>query len=117
MSLLNMLFGKRTENGGIQVLDCAGFAAGMAQGNAQLIDVRTREEFQQGHISKAKNINIQNAGLFAQEAGKLKKDQPVYVYCRSGARSRFATRKLRSMGFAQIYDLKGGYMAWCSYER
>jgi rhodanese-related sulfurtransferase len=43
---------------------------------------------------------------------KLNKNKPVYVYCRSGARSQRAARKLVEMGFLKIYDLEGGYMSW-----
>ena len=42
----------------------------------------------------------------------MDKDKPVYLYCRSGARSQKAARKLIDMGFEKVYDLKGGFMRW-----
>ena len=80
---------------------------------AQLIDVRSPQEFQSGHLRKARNINVQGPG-FQSQAEKLKKDQPVFVYCRSGGRSRMAAGQLAGMGFEEIYDLSGGIMSWMS---
>ncbi len=79
--------------------------------NIQLIDVRTPEEYQQGHIKNAININIYDAN-FEKEIQKLDKSKPVYIYCRSGNRSRSAAQVLAKNGFKTIYDLQGGIGAW-----
>lgn len=79
--------------------------------NIQLIDVRTPEEFQQGYIKGAKNINIYSP-TFEQEINKLDKTKPVYIYCRSGNRSKSAAQVLSKNGFKVIYDLQGGIIAW-----
>lgn len=79
--------------------------------NIQLIDVRTPEEFQQGYIKNAKNINIYDPN-FEKEIQKLDKSKPVYIYCRSGNRSRSAAQVLAKNGFKTIYDLQGGMGAW-----
>ena len=47
-----------------------------------------------------------------EEILKLDKNKPVYMYCRTGSRSRTAARKLLAMGFEKVFDLKGGYMHW-----
>ncbi len=77
----------------------------------QLIDVRTPQEFQSGHIAMAKNINIYDADFKAQ-LEKLNREQPVYVYCKVGGRSAKAAETLQELGFSHIYDLEGGMMAW-----
>lgn len=76
-----------------------------------LIDVRTPEEFQEGHIEGARNIDYL-AGDFLSRITELSREQPVYIYCRSGNRSQQAAKKLKALGFEQIVDLDGGYLAW-----
>lgn len=77
----------------------------------QLIDVRTAEEYNEGHLENALNINI-NDNNFKELAQKLNKEIPVYIYCRSGVRSRKAGAVLEKMGFKQIFDLQGGILSW-----
>jgi len=77
----------------------------------QLIDVRTPQEFQSGHIATAKNINLYDAD-FKERLEKLDRDQPVYVYCKVGGRSAKAAETMHELGFTHIYDLEGGIMAW-----
>jgi rhodanese-related sulfurtransferase len=80
--------------------------------NAQLIDVRTPAEYAQGHIQGFGNIDFMNSDFKEQVQSKLKKDQPVMMYCRSGRRSAKAAELLQSLGFNEIYDLQGGIIAW-----
>jgi rhodanese-related sulfurtransferase len=94
-------------------LDPAAFESGMAVAGAQLIDVRTPDEFQAGHIEGAQNINIASP-QFGNETGKLNKAEPVYVYCAVGGRSAKAASALKEQGFLQVYDLAGGITAWKS---
>jgi rhodanese-related sulfurtransferase len=77
----------------------------------QLIDVRTLEEFSEGHIASAKNINIKS-NEFSAQIETLDKTKAVYLYCRSGGRSGQAADILTEMGFTLIYDLEGGITAW-----
>lgn len=81
--------------------------------NAQLVDVRTPEEYNSGHIESSINHNIYDAN-FEKEMLKLDKSKPVFVYCRSGGRSSNAASKLQELGFKEIYDLQGGITAWNS---
>ena len=80
--------------------------------NVQLVDVMTSKEFNAGHIEGAINIDFKNEELFYQLFKGLDKKNPVYVYCRSGNRSKKSADKLLEMGFSKIYDLKGGYIDW-----
>ncbi len=80
--------------------------------NAILIDVRTKEEFQQGRI--AGSILLPYDQITAASAAKLignDRNRTVVLYCRSGNRSAVAASTLRSLGFSRVYDL-GGINAW-----
>lgn len=96
-----------------EVLTPAAFQAKMAEiPNLQLIDVRTPEEFAQGHIDGALNLNFYDDDFTQQLEQKLDKGRPVMLYCRSGNRSGQAASEMVTMGFKELYDLKGGFMAW-----
>ena len=112
MSLLSMLFGGGyPANEHIKVLTSEEFKAQISKKKVQLIDVRTPREFGSSHIKGAKNIDFYS-GQFTPEFNKLNKSKPVFVYCRTGSRSRHASNKLVKMGFIEIYDLKGGIVRW-----
>jgi phage shock protein E len=76
---------------------------------ARLIDVRTSLEFAGGHIEGAENVPVE--GIAATSAG-WDKNQPVVLYCESGARSRNAAQYLAGQGFTKVYDLTSGFGAW-----
>ncbi len=78
---------------------------------AQILDVRTPEEFATEHIDNATNINWLGAD-FMSSAEKLDKSKPVFVYCKSGGRSAKASAKLEELGFKTIIQLDGGMMKW-----
>ena len=78
----------------------------------QLFDVRTPKEYGEGTIGSARNINFFDSDFERQMQEATDKDQPIYVFCRTGRRSGRVARKLKTLGFKEIYDLKGGYLAW-----
>ena len=78
---------------------------------AQLVDVRTPEEYAAGHIEGARLINIYDAD-FTDQINKLDKAKPVMVYCAAGSRSGSAAKQMSKMGFKKVYDLAGGMGAW-----
>lgn len=84
--------------------------------NTQLIDVRTAEEYNTGHIHNAQNINYNNPN-FETEISKLDKDKPVFIYCLSGGRSGNALKTLQSKGFKEIYNLEGGIISWKANDK
>lgn len=113
MSFLSTLFGAKKETSDkISILSRDSYADAITGKKVQLVDVRTAKEFNNGHIKNAINIDFFSSTNFIKSFEKLDRDKPVYVYCRSGARSLKAARRLVDMGFEQIYDLKGGYMGW-----
>jgi len=109
MSLLSLLFGSKTNKG--ILLTPEEFNAKTQNKEVQLVDIRTLREFNDGHIIKAKNIDFYSRNFIA-EINKLKKTQPVYLYCKTGARSRHAANKISKMDFTEVYDLQGGISNW-----
>ncbi len=75
-----------------------------------LVDVRTPEEFQQGHLDEALNINLFDPD-FDQRFSEMDKDKTIYVYCKVGGRSAKAQERLKAMGFKRVVNLEGGYDA------
>ena len=83
-----------------------------AKANVQILDVRTPGEFFSGHIKNALQANWNDPAEFERRIGFIDKNKPVYVYCLSGGRSGAAAKKLRNMGYENVYELKGGTNAW-----
>ena len=74
--------------------------------NYILLDVRRIDEFEEGHIPGA--INIPNETIGTDEPAELPdKNQTVYVYCRSGNRSKQAAKKLAELGYTDIIEFGG----------
>lgn len=94
-NILKRLFGKKEQ---------PDFKELVRQG-ALLLDVRTKEEYESGHIKGAKNVPVADLGYASD---KFKKDRAVITCCRSGARSKMAQGLLRKKGFQKVYN--GG--AW-----
>lgn len=73
-----------------------------------IIDVRTPEEFNAGHVQGALNIPVESAD-FAQQVATLDPGTTYAVYCRSGNRSAVAVAEMGGMGYMHLYDLEGGF--------
>lgn len=99
-------------------------SAQLADHHSILIDVREPDEFQQGRVDRAVNyprgvleMKIHQhpavaAHCDAQQALTELASRPVYLMCRSGARSALAALSLQQMGFSQVYSVAGGFQAW-----
>jgi rhodanese-related sulfurtransferase len=83
-----------------------------ADDNGYLLDVRTSEEFEAGHIPKANLLDIHQAQNFVDGVQSMDASKNYYVYCRSGARSANACQVMNQMGIANTYNLLGGFMEW-----
>lgn len=92
-------------------MDVKDFAKYLTNDTVQLVDVRTPEEFAEGHIKGAKNINVFDRNFIEEAQEELDKSRPVAVYCRSGKRSADAARLLTAKGY-HIANLEGGILAW-----
>ncbi len=86
---------------------------GISEGDKiEILDVRTPDEFQDGYIPGAHNIDIYKGQEFLDEVNNLDKSKEYYVYCRSGARSAQACALMEQQGFENTYNLLGGIMEW-----
>ncbi len=74
-----------------------------------LLDVRTPEEYAEGHIQGATLIPVQ---VLAEHLAEVPKDKQVYVYCHSGKRSAMASKLLAEHGYTRIENVVGGITAW-----
>jgi hypothetical protein len=80
--------------------------------NAVILDVRTEDEFNEGIIPGAINIDIYKGQGFIYSIEELDRSKNYYVYCRSGGRSGQACSIMRELGFENAYNLLGGIMNW-----
>jgi rhodanese-related sulfurtransferase len=93
----------------IKEIGVQGLVEAMGRESVTLIDVRTEMEVAQGKIDGATHIPLHLLPLRAED---LPKDQRVVFYCRSGARSSQACAFMLSKGHDQVYNLRGGILAW-----
>jgi phage shock protein E len=80
-----------------------------AQAGARVIDVREPFEFNEGHVQGAILVPL---GTVAARAGEFPKDEPIYVFCRSGNRSLQAAQTLVEAGYSDVRNVEGGIIAW-----
>ena len=78
---------------------------------AYLIDVRTTEEYAEGHIEGAVLMNVMDEQAFLAGIDTLDASHTYYIYCRSGRRSQKASWLMSERGL-KVVDLQGGYNAW-----
>lgn len=76
-----------------------------------LVDVRTPQEFNSGHIENAINVDFKSSD-FAEKVQKLDTTKTLVIYCRSGRRSGMGTPEFVKAGFKEVRDLKGGVLNW-----
>ena len=72
---------------------------------AVLLDVRTPQEYREGHIPGSKNVPLQQLDKISSVIDN--KDAPMFVYCHSGARSRQAASMLQHMGYTNVQNIGG----------
>ena len=92
-------------------VDVQGFAELVADTNVVVLDVRTVDEFNEGHIGGAVNIDQAQSDFVEQVKATISTDKTLAVYCRSGRRSANAAGKLAAEGYKCV-NLKGGILAW-----
>jgi len=89
-------------------LQASEFLTRIREPNMTTIDIRTKEEYDSGHIDGAINIDFYSSD-FTVQLGKLEKEKAYSIYCRSGARSGRALEIMKGLGFTNVVDLQGGY--------
>lgn len=83
----------------------------MTSDRVVVLDVRTQEEYDEKHIVNARLLTLDTIDAEAAAAVAPDKDEPVFVYCRTGVRSAEAAQKLVDLGYEQVYDF-GGITSW-----
>lgn len=83
-----------------------------ADTDAIILDVRTENEFSEGIIASAVNIDINSGQQFINALEALDKEKNYFVYCRSGMRSVKACEIMNQLGFENAYNLTGGILEW-----
>ena len=81
-----------------------------------LIDVRTTEEYNEGTILGAMNLNLNSSDSFLKLTEHIEKDREIILFCQSGVRSNEAYEQLKSDGFKNVSQLVGGYERWLEQE-
>jgi rhodanese-related sulfurtransferase len=77
-----------------------------------VLDVRTPEEYAEGHLKNAVLINVMDSAAFVSRVQGLKKNRTYLLYCRSGKRSGKALVMMQERGFHKLYHMAGGITAW-----
>ena len=87
------------------------FEAQAFESNTCIIDVRTAQEYAEGHLYPPVNLDWQKDGFIDEMASLFSKDQTLAIYCRSGKRSAAAAAALTEAGY-KVINLKEGYLSW-----
>jgi rhodanese-related sulfurtransferase len=88
------------------------FEKEITKDSVQVLDVRTKGEFNSGYINNALQADWNDKKEFERRISFIDKNKPVYVYCLAGGRSAAAAAQLRKQGFKYVLELKGGINAW-----
>jgi len=99
------------KSGRLEILDTKVFDTKLIHLKGNLIDVRTPEEFSNGAIKGAININWEGKD-FKKEIREIATNQPVFIYCAGGYRSKEAAEWMIKNGFTTVIMLENGYDAW-----
>ena len=116
-SIIPMLMGLFACGGNKYIdMDVVEFGLLLKENEAALIDVRTPDEYAEGHIASAVNFDVYSKSFLDDVKAAYPVEKPLAVYCRSGRRSASAAKKLADAGYT-VYNLKGGYLAWTEAGR
>jgi rhodanese-related sulfurtransferase len=95
----------------LETVDAGAFADLVAADGTVILDIRTPEEYAEGHIEGSLNIDFYEED-FAAQIGQLDRDVEYAVYCRSGNRSGQAMELFADLEFNAVHELGGGIVAW-----
>ncbi len=98
-----------SETGAISKVGVGEFSNQISSVSGVIIDVRTPEEFNAGHVENAININVESSDFQSKISG-LDKNLTYFVYCKSGRRSTLATDQMADSGFTSLFNLNGGFI-------
>ena len=116
--ILSLLFGNascqqanKNADAVVTSVDTKAFKTLVESNTGVLLDVRTPQEYEEGHIAGSINIDFHGVN-FKEELEKLDKTKTYEVYCRSGKRSANAAEIMEEMGFVKVINLSGGIIGW-----
>jgi rhodanese-related sulfurtransferase len=95
----------------VKHVDAEAAAKLIQAGEITILDVRTADEYSEGHLQGAKNADILSKD-FATQLSALDKAKPILVHCQAGGRSTRALPTLEKLGFTTVYHLDGGMNDW-----
>lgn len=112
-AILGMLIGGEIlrKMRGVSTLDAPSALRLINDQDAVIVDIRDAGDYKEGHIPQARHLPFSALQERVGELAKVK-DQPIIVYCRSGATSQSACVLLKKNGFANVHSLKGGLPSW-----
>lgn len=113
LSLSILSLGACAQSNGGTNLDVKQVSEMMENEDIVVVDVRTPQEYNQGHLKGAQLVDFYGAN-FKEEIGKLDKAKKYVVYCRSGGRSAKSVQMMKEMGFTDVYNMSGGFISWSS---
>ena len=85
----------------------------LVEEDAFIVDVREKDEYEQGHLKNAVNIPLSE---LRERTDEIPKDEPVYLHCRSGQRSYNAVLALQGRGYENVFNISGSYLGISFYE-
>lgn len=119
MSMLSTmfgLFGCNAQSDKFKTVEVEEFATVISDTSVVRLDVRTPDEYAEGHIDGAINIDVLNSSFEEDAMAKLPKDKTIALYCRSGNRSKRAAAILADKGY-KVVELASGYNGWAEAKR
>ena len=102
---------KKPAEGEVETITLDQFEEKRKAKDVVVLDVRTPEEFEAGHVPGATNLNFRDEG-FAAKVATLDKGKTYLVYCATGRRSTGATAKMKELGFGKLFNFTGSMAAW-----
>ena len=116
ISMLCSMFACNAQTNDFKSLSVEEYAKAIEDTMVVRLDVRTPEEYAEGHIEKSLNIDVLNSGFETKALATLPKDKTIAVNCRSGKRSKNAARILVKNGY-KVIELDSGYNGWIGEGR
>jgi rhodanese-related sulfurtransferase len=115
LTLLASLFSCSPSSSAYTNLDVAAFAEKTQEKGIVIVDIRTADEYADGHLVDAVNIDWYSRDFMTKIEAAYPATVPLAIYCRSGRRSAAAAAKLSKAGY-EVYNMLGGYIAWTKAE-
>ena len=113
ITMLCSLFGCSDQTEGFKSLSVEEYAKAIEDTTIVRLDVRTAEEYADGHIRKAINIDVLKSDFEQKAVATLPRDRIIAINCRSGKRSKNAARILVKNGY-EVIELDSGFNGWTS---